>query len=88
MTKDANGVVRYHLNNGATLLIKEDSSSPVVSLNLWIEAGSIDEQKDEQGIAHFIEHMIFKGTTNRECREPFPREVEAAGGYLNAFHQF
>ena len=87
MTKDANGVVRYHLNNGATLLIKEDSSSPVVSLNLWIEAGSIDEKKDERGMAHLIEHMIFKGTTNRGVGA-ISKEVEAAGGYLNAFTSF
>ncbi len=87
MTTDANGVVRYRLNNGATLLIKEDSSSPVVSLNLWIEAGSIDEQPDERGMAHLIEHMIFKGTTNRGVGA-ISREVESAGGYLNAFTSF
>jgi zinc protease len=87
MTKDANGVIRYHLNNGATLLIREDSSSPVVSLNLWIEAGSIDEKKDERGMAHLIEHMIFKGTSNRGVGA-ISKEVEAAGGYLNAFTSF
>jgi zinc protease len=87
MTTDENGVVRYKLDNGAILLIKSDSSSPVVSLNLWIEAGAIDEKKDERGMAHLIEHMIFKGTQNRGVGV-ISKEVEAAGGYLNAFTSF
>jgi zinc protease len=87
MTTDENGVVRYRLDNGATLLIKSDPSTPVVSLNLWIEAGSIDERKDERGMAHLIEHMIFKGTKRRGVGA-ISREVESAGGYLNAFTSF
>ena len=84
---DENGVVRRKLKNGATLLIKEDRATPVVSLNIWIEAGSIDERPDERGMAHLIEHMIFKGTSKRGVGE-ISREVEAAGGYLNAFTSF
>ncbi len=81
------GVFRHKLKNGATLLVKEDPSTPVVSLNLWIEAGSIDEKPDERGIAHLIEHMIFKGTSKRGVGE-ISRQVEAAGGYLNAFTSY
>ena len=84
---DENGILRYRLKNGSTILIKEDPSSSVVSLNLWIEAGSIDERPDERGMAHLIEHMIFKGTDKRGVGE-ISREVEAAGGYLNAFTSF
>src|SRR5271170_7161870 len=81
------GLLRHVLKNGATVLIQEDHTSPVVSLNLWIEAGAIDEQPDERGMAHLIEHMIFKGTTNRGVGA-ISREVESAGGYLNAFTSF
>ncbi len=83
----SDGVFRYRLLNGAILLVKEDPSAPVVSLNLWIEAGSIDELPDERGMAHLIEHMIFKGTAKRGVGE-ISRQVEAAGGYLNAFTSY
>lgn len=66
-----NGVFRYQLKNGSVLLVKEDNSTPVVSLNLWVEAGSIDERPDERGMAHLIEHMIFKGTPKRGVGEIF-----------------
>ncbi len=80
-------VHQVRLSNGATLLIKKDTSVPVVSLNLWVEAGSIDEMPTERGMAHLIEHMIFKGTQKRGVGE-ISRDVEAAGGYLNAFTSF
>lgn len=83
----ADGVLRQKLPNGATLLIKPDPSADVVSLNIWVEAGSIDEKADERGMAHLIEHMIFKGTHRRAVGE-ISREVEAAGGFLNAFTSF
>ncbi len=78
---------RYQLPNGAKLLVKEDPTTPVVSLNIWVEAGSIDEKADERGMAHLIEHMIFKGTAKRGVGT-ISREVESAGGYLNAFTSF
>jgi len=78
---------QFYLANGATLLIKNDRSVPVVSLNIWVEAGSIDERPNERGMAHLIEHMIFKGTEKRGVGE-ISRDVEAAGGYLNAFTSF
>ncbi len=81
------GLFRFYLPNGAVLIVKEVPSTPVVSLNLWVDAGSIDERKDERGMAHLIEHMIFKGTVKRGVGQ-ISREVEAAGGYLNAFTSF
>ncbi len=81
------GLFRYHLPNGAVLIVKEVPSTPVVSLNLWVDAGSVDEKSDERGMAHLIEHMIFKGTPQRGVGQ-ISREVEAAGGYLNAFTSF
>jgi zinc protease len=81
------GILRHRLKNGAVLLIKEDHTTPVVSINFWVEAGSVDEKADERGMAHLIEHMIFKGTSKRGVGE-ISRQVEAAGGYLNAFTSF
>ncbi len=80
-------VTRVKLPNGATVLVREDPSSPVVALNIWVKAGSVDERADERGLAHLIEHMIFKGTKKRGVGE-ISRAVEAAGGYLNAFTSY
>jgi len=53
------------------------------SLGVWVGAGSRDEQPDEHGISHFLEHMAFKGTTRRTARQ-IAEEIEAVGGDLNA----
>jgi predicted Zn-dependent peptidase len=51
---------------------------------VWIKAGSRNENLEENGIAHFLEHMLFKGTKRRSARE-IARSLESVGGYLNAF---
>src|SRR5947208_2480044 len=53
------------------------------SLGVWVGAGSRDEQADEHGISHFLEHMAFKGTARRTARQ-IAEEIEAVGGDLNA----
>src|SRR6266513_6488821 len=53
------------------------------SLGVWVGAGSRDEQADEHGISHFLEHMAFKGTATRTARQ-IAEEIEAVGGDLNA----
>jgi len=55
-----------------------------VSVGVWVNVGSRDETESNNGIAHFIEHMAFKGTTKRSVRE-IARSLESVGGYLNAF---
>lgn len=55
-----------------------------VSVGVWIDVGSRDEQESNNGIAHFIEHMAFKGTRKRSVRE-IAQSLESVGGYLNAF---
>ncbi|MEX0602767.1 MAG: pitrilysin family protein [Bacteroidota bacterium] len=55
-----------------------------VSVGIWINSGSRDENEQNNGISHFIEHMVFKGTTNRKSAE-ISRSIESVGGYLNAF---
>src|SRR6266487_2972985 len=53
------------------------------SLGVWVGSGSRDERPDEHGMAHFFEHLAFKGTTRRTARQ-FAEEIEAVGGDLNA----
>ena len=55
-----------------------------VSIGVWIRSGSRQETKDNNGIAHFLEHIMFKGTKKRSARE-IARSLESVGGYLNAF---
>jgi zinc protease len=80
----AQGVERLRLKNGITLLVKENRSSPVASLQVWLKSGSADEYEKEAGITHFIEHMIFKGTPARASGE-IARAVEESGGSINAY---
>ena len=55
-------VRRTHFDNGLTLLVRRDPSAPVVGIVTWVNAGYFDETDAEQGIAHVLEHMYFKGT--------------------------
>jgi predicted Zn-dependent peptidase len=54
------------------------------SLGFWFNVGSRDENKKNNGISHFIEHMLFKGTKKRSAKK-IAEEIEGYGGYLNAF---
>ena len=55
-----------------------------VSLGIWVGAGSRHETETNNGVAHFLEHMAFKGTTKRSALK-IAEEIEAVGGYLNAY---
>jgi zinc protease len=77
-------VVRERLPNGLTVLVDEDSASPVVAINLWVRAGYFDETDEEIGISHVIEHMFFKGTTARPRPDQIAAEMKALGGETNA----
>ena len=57
--------------------------APVVCLDFWCRAGSAFEQVEESGMAHFLEHMVFKGSTQLAAGE-FDRRIEALGGSSNA----
>ncbi|MGH7633715.1 MAG: M16 family metallopeptidase, partial [Gemmatimonadaceae bacterium] len=76
-------VRRHTLPNGLTLLVRRDSSAPVVAIVTYVKAGYFDETDDVAGIAHVLEHMYFKGTARRGVGE-IARETKGAGGYLNA----
>ena len=71
------------LSNGTSLVEIDLPEAPVVCLDLWCRAGSAWESEAESGIAHFLEHMVFKGSQNLEAGE-FDLQVEALGGNSNA----
>lgn len=75
------------LANGLTVLVKEDDRFPLVSLRLYVRAGSAYETPDEAGISHMLEHMVFKGTKLRP-KGRVAADIEGAGGYLNAATSF
>jgi zinc protease len=75
--------VRTVLANGVPLIVQEHRTSDVVALQLWVRAGSRDETAAELGLAHYLEHMLFKGTATRPAGF-VEREVEGVGGRINA----
>lgn len=82
------GVRLTTLENGLTIIVREDHSAPVVSAQAWCRAGSIDEGKWlGAGLSHMLEHMLFKGTTTRPPGK-IDQEVQDAGGYMNAYTSF
>ena len=76
-------VARSTLSNGLTVVSHTMPEVETVSLGIWIGAGSRSEQLTEHGVAHFLEHMAFKGTKRRSARQ-IVEEIEAVGGDLNA----
>jgi predicted Zn-dependent peptidase len=72
------------LHNGIRVVTEYIPHVRSVSLGVWIETGSRDESETQNGISHFLEHMVFKGTTKRSAPE-ISRSLESVGGYLNAF---
>ena len=72
------------LANGLKVIVKEDHRAPVVVQQIWYKAGSMDESAGTTGIAHVLEHMMFKGTKTVPAGE-FSKRIAAAGGRENAF---
>ncbi len=75
--------VRTVLGNGLTIIVNENHAAEIVTLQVWAKVGSRDEDEAHNGVAHFIEHMLFKGTPLRPVGH-IDREVEALGGIQNA----
>ena len=72
------------LKNGVRIISERLDHMKSVSLGIWVNTGSRDESEHENGISHFIEHMIFKGTSNRSGFQ-IAKELDAVGGLSNAF---
>lgn len=79
--------VKYQLKNGLKVLLLESHKSPVVSVQMWVKNGSADEKKSEEGLSHFIEHLVFKGSRKYKAGE-IAQIVEGSGGELNAYTTF
>jgi zinc protease len=77
------GPVREVLLNGIPVIVQEHRGSDVVALQLWVRCGARDESATELGLAHYLEHMVFRGTTSRPGGF-MERDVEAVGGRMNA----
>jgi len=77
-------VTEFFLDNGMQVVVIEDHRSPAVVHMVWYRAGAADEPHGASGVAHFLEHLMFKGTDELESGE-FSRIVEANGGSDNAF---
>jgi zinc protease len=80
-------VTDFMLENGMQVVVVEDHRAPVVQHMLWYRAGSADEPKGSSGVAHFLEHLLFKATDKLESGE-FSSVVAANGGRDNAFTSY
>ncbi|CAN1537745.1 PqqL Predicted Zn-dependent peptidases [Burkholderiaceae bacterium] len=74
----------YQFKNGLRLIVREDRRAPTVAHMVWYRAGSMDEVNGKTGVAHVLEHMMFKGTKTVKSGD-FSRMVAAVGGRENAF---
>jgi zinc protease len=74
------------LENGLELIVRP-TNAPVAAVQVWVDVGSIDEKPQEAGYCHFLEHMLFKGTSRRTTSE-IAGTVEGEGGEMNAFTSF
>ena len=80
-------VTTFTLDNGMEVVVVEDHRAPVVQQMVWYRAGSADEPKGQSGVAHFLEHLLFKGTDTLKPGE-FSATVAANGGEDNAFTSY
>lgn len=78
----------HTLPNGLEVLLREDPEHPLVSVQIWVRAGSVHEENwTGAGLAHCVEHMMFKGTHNRSA-EAITQQIQERGGYVNAYTSF
>lgn len=87
LRQHANGVRSTTLDNGLEVVIIPDGRAPVVTHMLWYKVGSADEPIGKSGIAHFLEHMLFKATKNYPAGE-FSSKISEIGGQENAFTSY
>lgn len=77
-------VKRWQLDNGLWVVTEPMDHVRSVAVGVWVGVGSLNETKEENGLSHFIEHMVFKGTQKRSAKD-FAQQMDAVGGNLNAF---
>jgi len=84
MVKEVRNIRRQVLPNGLTIITEQMQHIRSASIGIWLQTGSRDEDAAWNGISHFIEHMLFKGTENRTAEE-IARQVDSIGGNMDAF---
>src|SRR5690242_6251368 len=77
-------VEKYEQKNGLTVLLHPDRSIPSVSIQQWFKVGSKDEVEGRTGLAHFFEHMMFKGT-KKFPKDTWGKFLNGKGAEVNAF---
>jgi predicted Zn-dependent peptidase len=83
-TTEPRDIHREILPNGLIVLSEEMRHIRSISIGIWMKTGSRDETAELNGISHFAEHMVFKGTTSRSARD-IARQVDSIGGNMDAF---
>ena len=84
VTQNAAGAQQFTLSNGMTLIVQPDKRAPTAVHMVWVRVGSMDEVDGRSGLAHVLEHMMFKGSKTVPPGD-FSRKVAALGGQENAF---
>src|SRR6266481_2720028 len=84
MVKETRSIRRQVLPNGLTVITEQMPHIRSVAIGIWLKSGSRDEDSEWNGISHFIEHMVFKGTETRSA-EAIARQVDSIGGNMDAF---
>src|SRR5579871_2412562 len=84
MVQELRNVRREVLPNGLIILTEEMQQIRSASIGIWIKTGSRHEEAERNGISHFVEHMLFKGTTSRSAQD-IARQVDSIGGNMDAF---
>ncbi|HEY4905228.1 MAG TPA: pitrilysin family protein [Candidatus Sulfotelmatobacter sp.] len=84
MVKEVRNIRRKVLPHGLTVITEQMQHIRSASIGIWLETGSRDEDSESNGISHFIEHMVFKGTKHRTAEE-IARQVDSIGGNMDAF---
>jgi len=84
MVKEVRNIRRQVLPNGLTIITEQMQHIRSASIGIWLQTGSRDEDAVWNGISHFIEHMLFKGTEHRTAEE-IARQVDSIGGNMDAF---
>tara|TARA_R110002110_G_scaffold18833_2_gene78720 strand:- start:5981 stop:7324 length:1344 start_codon:yes stop_codon:yes gene_type:complete len=87
LARDNEDVTHFTLNNGMEVVVVEDHRAPSVQQMVWYRAGSADEPKGSSGVAHFLEHLLFKATDKMDAGE-FSATVAKNGGRDNAFTSY
>src|SRR5437764_13772145 len=88
ITFPPNSAQKWFLPNGLTIIVQEDHSASVASVQAWCATGSVAEAEHHGvGLSHILQHMLFKGTKTRSTNQ-IAQKIQAVGGYINAYTSF